>query len=189
MLPSIRSVALLTFVAAALSGCSIFSKSPAPAQTQVAPTPQEAAPVPAQKASAAVSAPVQTPEAIPVVRVAEPVKSEPIPPARPLPEPATPVPAAQSSAPAATAVAAGAASSVLVPGFYINVGLFAVPANATKAFQKLEQAGLPVFTDVTDSKKGKLTRVRVGPFNTRAQADTAAKKIQGLKLEAVVFKH
>jgi cell division protein FtsN len=31
--------------------------------------------------------------------------------------------------------------------------------------------------------------VRVGPYATRAQADAAAKKIQGLKLAAIVFKH
>jgi len=69
------------------------------------------------------------------------------------------------------------------------VGLFAVPGNGTNAHQKLEGAGLPVFSDRLMSKRGPLTRVRVGPFSTRAQADSAAKKIQTLKLEAIVFRH
>lgn len=46
-----------------------------------------------------------------------------------------------------------AGSSELVPGFYINVGLFAVPTNGTNAFRTLEKAELPVFTDVVKSKK------------------------------------
>ncbi len=75
----------------------------------------------------------------------------------------------------------------LVPGFYINVGLFAVPTNGTNAFRTLEKAELPVFTDVVKSKKGALTRVRVGPYMNKALADAAADKIKGMKLEAVVF--
>nr|WP_315478799.1 hypothetical protein [uncultured Rhodoferax sp.] len=41
----------------------------------------------------------------------------------------------------------------LVPGFYINVGSFAVPNNGTNAFRTLAKAELPVFTDVVKSKK------------------------------------
>jgi len=78
-------------------------------------------------------------------------------------------------------------SGELVPGFYINVGLFAVPTNGTNAFRTLEKAELPVFTDVVKSKKGPLTRVRVGPYLSKALADAAAEKIKGMKLEAVVF--
>jgi cell division protein FtsN len=44
-----------------------------------------------------------------------------------------------------------------------------------------------VFTDVVKSKKGPLTRVRVGPYLSKALADAAAEKIKGMKLEAVVF--
>jgi cell division septation protein DedD len=77
----------------------------------------------------------------------------------------------------------------LAHGFYINVGLFALPANGNTAYRKLEGAGLPVFTDIVDTKNGKRTRVRVGPYPTRAKADAAAKKIRTLKLDAVVFRH
>jgi DedD protein len=38
------------------------------------------------------------------------------------------------------------------------------------------------------SSKGPLTRVRVGPFETQTEADTAAEKIRALKLEAAVIK-
>lgn len=77
----------------------------------------------------------------------------------------------------------------LVPGFYINVGLFAVPSNGTSDFRTPEKAELPEFTDVVKIKKGPLTRVRVVPHRSKALADAAAERIKGMKLEAVVFQH
>jgi hypothetical protein len=77
------------------------------------------------------------------------------------------------------------------PGkFLINVGLFADDNNARNALVKLQDAGLPALSqEVTSSKgKGKRTRVRVGPFETQAEADRAAERIRALKLDAVVFK-
>jgi cell division septation protein DedD len=75
----------------------------------------------------------------------------------------------------------------LAPGFYVNVGLFAVPGNASHAQKKLLAAKLPVLVDSIQRKNVALTRVRVGPLATRAKANAAAKKIQALKLAAVVF--
>ena len=46
-----------------------------------------------------------------------------------------------------------------------------------------------MFSDSLETKKGKLTRVRVGAFATRAEAVAAAKKIHALKLDAIVFRH
>jgi DedD protein len=77
----------------------------------------------------------------------------------------------------------------LVAGYYINVGLFSVPSNGTRAYKKLEGAGLPVFSDTVSSKKGLLTRLRVGPYPTQAKANAAAKQIHTLQLDARVFRH
>jgi cell division septation protein DedD len=82
-----------------------------------------------------------------------------------------------------------ASASFLAHGFYINVGLFAEPSNGTKVYMQLEATGLPVFSDTVQSKKVPLTRVRVGPFSTRSQANAAVKKIRSLRLDAVVFRH
>lgn len=71
--------------------------------------------------------------------------------------------------------------------FAINVGLFAKDANARKVRSQLEAAKLPVYTQELHTSKGKLTRVRVGPFKSQAKADAAAEKIRALKLDAVVF--
>jgi DedD protein len=90
-------------------------------------------------------------------------------------------------APAAPAKPAGPVK--MERGYYINVGLFAVPSNASNAFQKLDKAGLPAYTELLETNVGKLTRVRVGGFPTKAKADAAAKKIRTLQLEAIVFRH
>ena len=70
--------------------------------------------------------------------------------------------------------------------FLINVGLFADEKNTRNTYTKLNDAGLNVLSNEITTKKGKLTRIRVGPFATKAEADRAAEKIKGLKLDAVV---
>lgn len=72
------------------------------------------------------------------------------------------------------------------PRFIVNVGLFADENNTRNTYTKLNDAGLNVLSNEITTKKGKLTRIRVGPFATQAEADRAAEKIRRLKLEAVV---
>jgi DedD protein len=52
---------------------------------------------------------------------------------------------------------------------------------------KVERAGLKTYTQVAETSDGKRTRVRVGPFGTRAEADKAAGKIKGLDLPASIL--
>ena len=74
-----------------------------------------------------------------------------------------------------------------VKGFGVAVGMFAVADNAERVKAQLAGAGLPVLSDPVDSARGRLTRVRVGPFEQRAQAEAAAAKIKALGLEARVY--
>ena len=74
-----------------------------------------------------------------------------------------------------------------VKGFGVSVGLFSVVANAERAKARLSEAGLPVLDDPVESARGPLTRVRVGPFEQREQAEAAAKKVRALGLEARVY--
>lgn len=71
--------------------------------------------------------------------------------------------------------------------FVVQVGAFADAAKAQDARRKLEQAGLKTYAQVVDTKDGKRTRVRVGPFTQRADADKAASKIKGLDLPAAIL--
>ncbi len=156
---------------------------------------------------AAVTGPVLTPAVagLEAPAASAPVKGASVP--APMPAPAlsqapaaaspTAGPVVAASAPAATvavpaptptATVKASAATTSARHFYINVGLFAEDDNARKAHAKLLEAGLTAFTEELDTAKGKRTRVRAGPFDTKTQADTAAEKIRALKLEAVVFR-
>ena len=160
-----------------LSGCAIWPKSltfwgdsePAPA------------PAMATQPAAAPAEPVETTPIVMSAPVTEPAPSGATPIASLPPEPKP------MAAPAASSKPAGPVK--MEKGYYINVGLFAVPSNASNAFQKLDQAGLPAYTELLETNVGKLVRVRVGGFPTKAKADAAAKQIRALQLEAIVFRY
>lgn len=71
--------------------------------------------------------------------------------------------------------------------FIVQVGAFADAEKAREARTKVERAGLKTYTQVVDTKDGKRTRVRVGPFTSRAEADKAAARIKALELSASVL--
>lgn len=102
--------------------------------------------------------------------------------------------AAQPSATAPAAPAAPVAAPAPAPAqandagrFVIQVGAFADDAKAREVRQKLEKAGLKTYTNVAKTAEGERTRVRVGPFASRAEADRAAGKVKGLSLPAAVL--
>lgn len=76
---------------------------------------------------------------------------------------------------------------VRVKGYGVSVGLFAVPANGERVQAKLAAAGLPVLSDPIESARGPLTRLRVGPFDSREQAQAAAKRVRSLGLDARIY--
>jgi cell division septation protein DedD len=88
---------------------------------------------------------------------------------------------------AKVATTSPAAAAAREEKFLVNVGLFADANNARNAYAKLQDAGLPAVSQEIKSSKGPLTRVRVGPFETQTEADTAAERIRALKLEAAVI--
>ncbi|MDI1244898.1 MAG: SPOR domain-containing protein, partial [Rhodoferax sp.] len=71
--------------------------------------------------------------------------------------------------------------------FVVQVGAFADPVRAREVRQKLERAGLKTYTHVAETKDGQRTRVRVGPFAEKADAEKAAEKIKKLKLSAALL--
>ena len=69
----------------------------------------------------------------------------------------------------------------------VQVGAFAEADKAREVRLKLEHAGLKTYTHVADTKDGKRTRVRVGPFASRAEAERAAQKVKKLDLPASIL--
>ncbi len=132
--------------------------------------------------------------AMPVVTPAEPAPVPSKPPTEPVaaPLPVQPTePSAVEPAPTvapAPTLAAQPPRAAPLEGFAINAGLFADANNADRVHTRLIDAGLPAYIQVVDSSSGQRTRVRVGPFASRALADEAAARIRALGLDAMVFR-
>jgi DedD protein len=96
---------------------------------------------------------------------------------------AKPVEKAEAKTEAKAAAPATPAEARLI----VQVGAFADADKAREARIKLEKAGLKTYTQVADTNDGKRTRVRVGPFTSKAEADKAASKIKTLGLPAAIL--
>ncbi|MEO7105741.1 MAG: SPOR domain-containing protein [Rhodoferax sp.] len=71
--------------------------------------------------------------------------------------------------------------------FVVQIGAFSDVVKAREARLKVEKAGLKTYTQVVQPKEGKRIRVRVGPFESKSDADKAADKIRKLDLPASVL--
>ena len=69
----------------------------------------------------------------------------------------------------------------------VQVGAFSDPDKAREVRIKLEHAGLKTYTHIAQTQDGPRTRVRVGPFANRMEADRAVQKIKKLDLSASIL--
>jgi DedD protein len=149
------------------------------------PAPVPAAPTIAKAPAAetpASSGPVVAIPAPPAAAVASVAKAEPAP--KPQPQPADDAAKAQAlleGKPFAT-------TPVLAEGrFVVQVGSFLDNVKAREARQKLEHAGMKTYTQVVEKDGKRLIRVRVGPFESRAEAEKAAQRVKGMDLQAAIL--
>lgn len=83
--------------------------------------------------------------------------------------------------------APAAASASAEQRFVVQVGAFADAGKALEVRQRIERSGFKTYTQVAQTADGPRTRVRVGPFTNRAEADDAAARIKGLGMPASVL--
>lgn len=62
--------------------------------------------------------------------------------------------------------------------FVVQIGAYKDVDNAKSIVAQLKEAKLPVVTDVISVKAGQVTRVRVGPYPTKSQADGALAQVK-----------
>lgn len=152
------------------------SQAPSPAASRAAPL-SVAATQPARPASAAPST-----SASPTASAAAPATRSTA-----TSQPATTQPPAKLETRPETRPATVAPLPASAPGerkLYINVGLFGEPDNARRAHARLREADLPAQQGTVTMGSGrKLTRVRVGPFTSTAEANAAATKIREMGLD------
>ena len=148
----------------------------------LAPLPATATAVPAKEPVAAPKTEDKVASA-PVRKASEPVKAIAPVPAKPSTE--------SSDAAKAQALLDGKtpqiAAAAVEGRFVVQVGAFSDLVRAKEARTKLERAGLKTYTQVVETKDGARTRVRVGPFDDKSEADKAAAKIKALDLPASIL--
>lgn len=71
--------------------------------------------------------------------------------------------------------------------FVVQVGAYTEAAKLQEARSKVEKAGFKTYTQVVGTKDSQRTRVRIGPFATKADAEKAADKIKKLSLPAAIL--
>lgn len=156
------------------------AKTPPPMAQAPAPAP---VPAPAPAPVVAEPAPVAAPAS------AAPVAAAPPPPPRPAPDnsEAQRAQALLEGKPVAAAPAAAVASEAKAARFVVQAGAYTDAATLREARQKVEKLGLKTYTQVVETEGGSRTRVRVGPFDTREEAEKAAARIKAGGLAANIL--
>ena len=163
---------------------TVPAQSSLDAREEVVPKP--AAPMAEKPAEKPADKPVEKP----VITKAEAkpeVKPESKPEARPeakAPTPSKPKDDGQK----AQALLEGKPAKPAASRVAIQVGAFTDAAKIRDVRSKLEQAGLKTYTQVVEKDGKSTTRIRVGPFETKEEADKAAARIRKLDLPAAVLK-
>lgn len=69
----------------------------------------------------------------------------------------------------------------------VQVGAFADAAKAHETRLKMEKAGFKTYTQLVETPEGQRTRIRVGPFATKEEAEKMGEKIRALDLEVAIL--
>jgi len=115
------------------------------------------------------------PEPKPEPKPVPAVKSEPVAPAKKAEAPAKPKDSPKTRE---TAKSAG--------GFVIQVAALSDAARAKELQAKIAAGGMKAYTEVVQTAKGPVTRVRVGPYASREAAEKARPQLQKLQLDGKV---
>ncbi len=167
----------------------------APAPAPVPAPPAAVAMTPAAGTTAAAAASSTKPAVQPSAASAPP--SAPRSATATLPAPPTSKPTA-AIAPAAQPVAARpalAASAGAAPGaaadtpgrYVVQVGAYNDVERLKAARQRLDKLGYKSFTQDVETASGKRTRVRLGPFTSRTEAEAAAGRVKAAGMQANVL--
>jgi DedD protein len=146
-------------------------------------------PAPSRASTGAISAPAVANKPPPKVEPPKPVE-------KPAEKPADKPPVRADDGAKARALLEGkdspqaakpASAAAAASRFIVQVGAYSESPKAHEVRVKLEKAGLKTYAQVVQAKEGKRIRVRVGPFETKAEADKVAEKIRKLYLPAAIL--
>lgn len=140
-------------------------------EAQLAPAPEEQAPSESGRVAAA-EAGAETQAAVAARSGPSDLKS-PTPASK---DSAIKPPAKADDAERAKAILEGRKPPLAAPaeGFVIQIGAFSESGKATSVVAELKKRGLPAYTE----QAGAMTRVRIGPFASRDEADATMQRVR-----------
>ncbi len=138
------------------------------------PVPPAAEPLPAKATTKTVRSvePIREPES---ANSPEPSRPAAVAKAQ---EPAKATRAVESSESPVVVAPPTSASTRLLSGYALQVGVFSDPRRAEELHAKLTQEGIPAFIEA---------RVEVGPFKSKEEADAARARLNALGIESVML--
>ena len=155
-----------------------MAASSAMTETTATAAPPGILPITMAEAMPAPAAPAPTPAPAPKVAA---------PKAAPAPKAAAPVAKTTRSKPTPPPAAAPQEKPARTNSqFYVTLGTYAEVTNAAAVERKVRQAGYAAQSFSTTSNKGVLTRLRAGPFATRAEAEKAQRALRAQRIPASV---
>ncbi len=155
-------------------------------------------PVPAPRSEAA-SVPATKPSPPPKSTSAPSPTHTPTPTPTPAPTPTpppTPTPAAKPASPhspvavvtpSKAAAEPAPATSPAAGRFVVQVGAYNEIERLKAARAKLDKLGYKSYTQDVDTPTGKRTRVRVGPYNSKQEADAVAVKLKAAGMQTAIL--
>lgn len=146
---------------------------------EVKPEPAVAAKVETKPEAQPDPKPEAKPETRPEAAKAEPVAAKPV-------EKAEPKPPAKTETTAKPKDGAKEKTKASSGGFVIQVAALADTAKARELQAKIAGGGMKAYTEVVQTAKGPVTRVRVGPYPSREAAEKARTQLQRLQLDGKV---
>ena len=149
----------------------------APESLPEAPPPPQVSAQPALK-QATPSVSKRPDHAQPSLTVVPSTKTAPPPKVEPIAKTTSPLPAKLAAEPVPATKPQPTTTSP--KAFVVQLGVFSNPANAIQLQEKLSQHGIQSYTE---------TRVHVGPFKDKIEAEKAMAKIRALGIGAVVVQH
>jgi DedD protein len=136
--------------------------------------PVEPAPIQPVAPAAEVSPPEVTAET-------KPVETKPVEAPVTTNQPSLSVAVAPKAEPAKAETKAAASGN-----YFVQIGVFSDPEKVKQMQEKLSAKGLKSLDELIDTAKGKKTRLRVGPFEAKKDAESAMEKIKSLGLTGMI---
>lgn len=182
-----RKAAARLGIAALVTGLALASLWWLDRSGKEAPKPRPAAPSPIVSAPVAVpppppAAPSETADQDAAQPPAEAQAAEQQAPATPPPAPVVgapmaPAPARPAHVAAPSAVTAPAAATAAAGDYVVQLGVFSNPRNARDLVARLQKKGIHAYTE---------TRVQVGPFKDKAEAERVQAELKGMGISGLV---